>query len=109
MGAKTWMLIYSDGGIPEKLKNNPFLDREASDKLVHDLFPKDKLQHIDGGDLSYTCPPNKEIYADCFNGFSILAAKEFGGPCSERSACTVGILSCYLLNRYAILWAFVNW
>jgi len=79
MGAKTWMLVYSDGDVSEKLKQNSVLDRDATDKLVQKLFPNEKLEHIEDGDLSYTCPPNKEIYAGCFDGVSILAAKELGG------------------------------
>jgi hypothetical protein len=29
-------------------------------------------------ELSYTCPPDDELYMGCFKGVSILAAKEFG-------------------------------
>lgn len=78
MGAKTWMLVYSDGDVSEKLKSNPVLDRVATDMLVQKLFPNENLQVIEDGNLSYTCPPNNQIFAGSFEGFSILAAKEFG-------------------------------
>jgi hypothetical protein len=79
MGAKTWMLVYSDANPAEKLKNNPTPNRVATDELIKKLFPKEKLEIIGNGDLSYTCPPNNEIHAGCFNGVVVIAAKEFGG------------------------------
>ncbi|AEG02386.1 DUF6928 family protein [Methylomonas methanica] len=79
MGAKTWMLVYSDGDASDKLRGNPTLDRAATDKLVKTLFPHEKLETISDGDLSYTCPPDNIIYAGCFAGVAVLAAKEFAG------------------------------
>ena len=54
MGAKTWMLVYSDGEVSEQLKQNPTLNRDATEEIVHRLFPKEKLENIEDGDLSYT-------------------------------------------------------
>jgi hypothetical protein len=79
MGAKTWMFVHSDGDASEKLRSNPVLDRTATNRLVQKLFPKVKLESIEDGDLSYTCPPGNEIYAGCFEGISVIAAKESGG------------------------------
>lgn len=79
MGAKTWMLVYSDGDASEKLRHSPTLDRATTDDLVKKLFPKEKLTAIEDGDLSYTCPPDNVIYAGCFAGVSVIAAKEFAG------------------------------
>ena len=47
-------------------------------QLAMRLFPKDNLEPIGEGDLSYTCPPNNEVHLGCFPGVSIVAAKEFG-------------------------------
>jgi hypothetical protein len=77
MGAKTCMLVYADGNVGELLKTNPPLDREASVALVKKLFPSEKLQPIEDGNLAYTSPPNDEIRVGCFPGVSIIAAKEF--------------------------------
>jgi hypothetical protein len=63
MGAKTWMLVYSNENAAETLKNNSELDRAKTIELVNELFPQEKLEPIDDGDLSYTCPPDDEIYA----------------------------------------------
>jgi hypothetical protein len=77
MGAKTCMLVYADGNVGELLKSNPPLDREASVALVKKLFPSEKLQPIEDGNLAYTSPPNDEIRVGCFPGVSIIAADEF--------------------------------
>lgn len=76
MGAKTWMLVYSKGEVSERLKSKPALDREATMALVGQLFPGEHLIEVDGYDLSFTCPDDEEIVAACFDGVTILAAKE---------------------------------
>lgn len=78
MGAKTWMLVYANGNVGQALRGGPQLDRDATLQLARSLFPKDRLEPIGDGDLSYTCPPDDELHIGCFPGVSILAAKEFG-------------------------------
>src|SRR5262245_59121756 len=78
MGAKTWMLVYAGGNVREVLAANPKLDREATARLAAELFPKERLNPLDDGSLSYTCPPDDEICIGCFSGVSVVAAKEFG-------------------------------
>jgi len=78
MGAKTWMLVVASEHVPSLLSNKPILDRDATENFVQNLFPKETLESIEDGDLSYTCPPDDEIYAGCYNGVTIVAAKEFG-------------------------------
>jgi hypothetical protein len=72
------MLVYADVKVEEALRSGRSLDRNATLQLATSLFPKDKLEPIGEGDLSYTCPPNDELYIGCFPGVSILAAKDFG-------------------------------
>jgi|ERR1051325_206209 hypothetical protein len=72
------MLVYANAGVGEILRDNPPLDRDATQQLASTLFPKDKLEVIGEGGLSYTCPPRNEIHIGCFPGVSIVAAKEFG-------------------------------
>src|SRR5262245_25061749 len=78
MGAKTWMLVHADGNARDLLAAKPKLDREATIRLATELFPKDGLQALDDGSLSYTCPPDDEINIGCFPGISVVAAAEFG-------------------------------
>lgn len=80
MGAKTWMLVYADRDrdVREILKSRPPMDRDRSLELVTRLFPKEKLTPFDDVDLSYTNPPDDELFVGCFPGVSIVAAGEFG-------------------------------
>jgi hypothetical protein len=77
-GAKTWMLVYSDGDAAAALRGGHLLDRAATWRLVVGLFPDEKLEPAGEGNLSYTCPPDDEVHAGCFPSIAILAAKEFG-------------------------------
>lgn len=76
MGAKTWMLVYSKGEVADILKQTPALDRAATADLVGQLFPGEHLVSIEDGDLSSTCPDDDTIVAGCFDGVTIVAAKE---------------------------------
>jgi hypothetical protein len=77
MGAKTWMIVYSDANAREALAARPALDREATRALATRLFPKETLYPLEDGSLRYTCPRNHELCVGCFPGVSIVAAKEF--------------------------------
>lgn len=79
MGAKTWMLVYSNGDPSASLKENTSLDKKATARLIEKLFPEEKLESIEAGNLSYTNPPDDVIYAGCFGDVSVIAAKEFAG------------------------------
>ena len=78
MGAKTWMLVYSQESARNALESTPELDREATRELAGELFPRDTLEPLEDGDLSLTYPPGREICIGCFPGVSVVAAKEFG-------------------------------
>lgn len=72
------MLVYSDGRAADSLKLNPHLDRDKTIEHTKNLFPKEKLDLIEDGALSYTCPPDDTIYAGWFSKVFVIAAKEFG-------------------------------
>ena len=115
MGAKTWMLVYSEGNAAAALKNRPTLDRAATLQLVSGLFPKHKFESVGEGNLSYTCPPAKEVHAACFSGVSILAAKEFGIdhpsklPASFISAGGRGRVYLHVMHSVVDWLAFAQW
>lgn len=77
MGAKTWMLVGSAGSARDALSAQPQIDRGATNRLASRLFPKERLEPLADGDLSYTCPPDDEIHIGCFQGVSVVAANEF--------------------------------
>lgn len=77
MGAKTWMLVYSDGDARDALRVGPRLDRDATRRLAAALFPDDELEPAGEGDLCFTSPPRDELLIGSFPGVSVVAAKEF--------------------------------
>lgn len=78
MGAKTWMLVYAESDARTALAARPALDRGASAAEAARLFPKDKLEALADGSLAWTNPPDKELNIGCFEGVTVVAAKEFG-------------------------------
>lgn len=77
MGAKTWMVVISDGDPRRLLASQPALDRDETGKVVEALFPKEKLEPQEDTCLMWTSPPDNEIRIGCFPGIVIVAAKEF--------------------------------
>lgn len=77
MGAKTWMIVVSDGDPRQLLASQPALDREEAGKVAAALFPKEKLVPQEDGCLTWTSPPDNELRIGCFPGVAIVAAKEF--------------------------------
>jgi hypothetical protein len=76
MGAKTWMLVYSDGNAKDILKSHPTLDRGATLALARKLFPGETLEPLADGSLDRTNPPDDELVIGCFPGVSVVAAGE---------------------------------
>jgi hypothetical protein len=115
MGAKTWMLVYTTAQVAEALKGEPKLDRGATLRLATRLFPKERLEPIGDGTLSYTCPPDDEIHMGCFPEVSILAAKEFGidypSKLPRRFLSSGGSGTVYLHAMHSVVdWlAFAQW
>lgn len=115
MGAKTWMLVYSAASARDALAAKPALDRDATLKFAAALFPKDKLEQIEDGSLSWTNPPNKELLVGCFPGVTVVAAKEFGGdhpsklPASFIDAGRDGTIYLHAMHSVVDWFAFGVW
>jgi hypothetical protein len=78
MGAKNWMLVLGPSNLKERLAQYPPLDREAAAAAAARLFPRVKTSPIEDGTLSWTNPPDDELYVGVFDGVTVVAAKEFG-------------------------------
>lgn len=76
MGAKSWMIAYSQAAPREVLTGGPSLDEAATDALVSELFRG--ATRIGEADLFSINPPNGEIVAGVFPGVTVLAASDFG-------------------------------
>ena len=77
MGAKTWMLVFGDGDIAAGLKTSPPLDRDASTLVATTFFPKLSLQPLPDGTLSWTNPPDDQVFVGRLGEVTVVAANEF--------------------------------
>jgi hypothetical protein len=77
MGAKAWMLVYTNLEEPLVLSRYGDLDRDLSEQLAKRAFPKQTLQPIEDLTLCDVCPPDGEVLAGCFAKVSFLSAAEF--------------------------------
>lgn len=78
MGAKNWILVYSDGNPRETLARKPALDRKRSEDLARRLFPGAPLCRTADTDLTAGDPRDGDILVGCYDDVSIVAAEEFG-------------------------------
>lgn len=76
MGAKTWMLVYSNGAIPNLWSKGLKINRESSTKIIKTLFSTKQYSAIEDGNLYYTNPPKDVIYAADLGELIILATDE---------------------------------
>jgi hypothetical protein len=63
MGAKDWIVFYAETEVPATLRSSPQLDRDATDRLVRDLFPHMDVAPAGDVTLESASPPDDEIYA----------------------------------------------
>ena len=78
MGAKDWMIFYADRDVASVLRERPTCDRDATERLVRELFPDKAVTSID--DISLACgnPPDDQVYAAVWPGASVVCAAELG-------------------------------
>ena len=108
------MLVYADGSAREALQRRTALDREATAAFVGTLFPEEKLSPLDDGDLSFTCPPDNEIHAGCFEGVAVVAAREFGGDYPSKLPARFigarrGTLTLHAMHSVVDWFAYAQW
>lgn len=115
MGAKTWMLVYSNGSAKAALGAAPVLDRDASTELAQRLFPSEKLEPLSDGKLSFTNPPDDELVVGSWSGVSIIAAKEFAIdqpsklPAVFLSPASAGTAYLHVMHSVVDWFAFAVW
>lgn len=115
MGAKTWMIVYSDGSAREALSCSPALDRARTTQLAQTLFPKERLKALPDGSLLDASPANNELAVGSFPGVSVVAAAEFGidhpSKLPERfiAAAGSGAVTLHAMHSVVDWFAFAHW
>jgi hypothetical protein len=115
VGAKTWMLVYSDHDVPSTFCKYPEIDRKKTEQLATTAFPKHKITALEDTTLLITCPPGNDLIAGCFPGVAILAAKEFGNDypskLDRRFVGLTGTKKTYLFAMHSVVdfFAYAIW
>jgi hypothetical protein len=78
MGAKDWMVFYAERDVPSVLREQPTLDREATERLVERLFPGHTVTALDDVSLLDGNPPDDEVYAAVWPGAMVVCSGELG-------------------------------
>jgi hypothetical protein len=78
MGAKAWMLVFTDLEEPLLLSKYGEMDRASSENLAKLAFPMCRLTGQEDLTIMDVCPPDDEILTGRYDHVSILSASEFG-------------------------------
>jgi hypothetical protein len=76
MGAKNWMLFYTDGDVRPILQAAPPIDRGATRAMVQRLYPTMELVETADGSLAEAGPPDGLVLAGCFPKLSIVCTAD---------------------------------
>lgn len=76
MGAKTWMIVYSNGDIPSLWQEKPIPKNDSAANILDSLFPNKKFQAIEKGNLAFTNPGSGRVQIADMGKFLIVATKK---------------------------------
>jgi len=111
MGAKSWMIAYVEKGTkPEEVfASQPALDREASEKLARELFPRLQLIADVDGDLSRTCPRGSRVLVGCYPGVSVVASSKLMMDAPSQLPARYLSAARGRDVYYHVMWSTVDW
>jgi Family of unknown function (DUF6928) len=115
MGAKNWMLFYTDGDVRPILQAAPPIDRATTRALVQRLYPTHELVETADGSLADTGPPDGVVLAGCFPRLSIICTPDVAldrpSTLDRRFVKEAGGRTVYLHTMHAVVdwFAFGKW
>lgn len=115
MGAKTWMLVYSDKHPRDVLGAHPELDRDASLRLATKLFPNGRLIPAADVTLLDTDPRGGAIHVAQYPGVAIVAAEDFAGDYPSKVATRFlehgkgGNITLHAMHSVVDFFAYARW
>jgi hypothetical protein len=77
LGAKTTMLVIASALPRDLLAAKPSLDRDASHRLLAELFPGERFEALPDGELGNTYTDTDEVYIGHFGELAVIAAPDF--------------------------------
>ncbi|MGQ4399058.1 hypothetical protein ACN6K4_002544 [Streptomyces hayashii] len=74
MGAKTGLLVYADGDIPELLRRVGAADGDRTASMMRRVYPGRRVEECEGSVLSDggVYPPEGTVYAACWPGAELI-------------------------------------
>jgi hypothetical protein len=115
MGAKNWMLFYTDGDVRPILQAAPPIDRPTTRALVRRLYPTHEIREATDGSLSDAGPPDGLVLAGCFPRLSIICTADVAldrpSTLDRRFVKEAGGRTVYLHAMHALVdwFAFGKW
>jgi hypothetical protein len=115
MGAKNWMLFYTDGDIRPILQAAPPINRATTSALVQRLYPTYELIETEDGSLADAAPPDGVVYAGCFPRLSIICTADVAldrpSLLDRRFVKEAGGRTVYLHTMHTVVdwFAFAKW
>jgi hypothetical protein len=77
MGAKDWLLVFSDDDAGKVLRSGPVLDREAAAAVAAALYPGREITPIDDSTLDESLnPEDGEIYVAAYPGLTVVCTTD---------------------------------
>jgi hypothetical protein len=74
MGAKTWMLVYSNGDVPSIWGKEPALKNDRDIEILKYLFPNNKFSEIESSSLAFSCPPAGDVHISDLGDLLVVAS-----------------------------------
>jgi hypothetical protein len=72
------MVFYAERDVPDVLREAPALDRDATERLVRQLFPDKDVAVIEDVSLGFANPPDDRVHAAVWPGATVVCAGELG-------------------------------
>lgn len=76
MGAKTWMVVYSNGDVPAVLNKNLDTKTDGNLEILKSLFPNNKFNEVESGNLAFTCPGSNTVQIANLGELLVVATEE---------------------------------
>jgi hypothetical protein len=72
------MVSYAERDVPDVLREAPTLDRDATERLVRQLFSDKDVAVIEDVSLGFANPPDDRVHAAVWPGATVVCAGELG-------------------------------
>ena len=109
MGAKTWMIVYSNGDVPKAWNKNLDVKSEGNFEILQSLFPNKKYVEIENGSLALTCPRSNNIQIANLGELLVIATEEVAIDNLSKTASRFTSFSNYRYMYVFAMHSVVDW